>query len=133
MLKAIKHYWWLLFFSAYWTAVQWGEKRNPRNTAIYHFTFLILLNLSGILQIGLLYNIKLSGLQFTVFCALPAFIIPYLAFKKGRTYHERFLEFYYLNNPTYRKSRMIRVIGSLTLSIAFNSGIAILRNVTHSL
>ncbi|WP_426669074.1 hypothetical protein ACPPVU_22980 [Mucilaginibacter sp. McL0603] len=129
ILKGIRHYWWYLYFSAYWSAYNWGEKNTPQSNAINLLYLITLLVLSGLLQIALLFGIKLSGMAFIAFCGLPALIIPYWSISKNKMYKERLREYDYLKAKEFNYKRNVYVISVLVFAIALNTSIAIIRNL----
>jgi len=132
MLKLIRNYIWYFYFCVYWSAYNWGEKRNPQDNATNSFRFIWMLFFSIALQIGLCFGYKLSGLLFFCVCAVPAFIIPNIIFSKKKIKFNR-NEFDFLRTEDYKGKRIIVIASVIAALIILNAGVAIYRNFTHSL
>jgi len=132
MLKVSRYYIWYFYFCVYWSAYNWGEKRNPQDNATNSFRFIWILLFSIVLQIGLCFGFKLSGLLFFFLCAVPAFIVPDIVFSKKKI-NFNYKEFDFLRTDGYKRKRIIVVVLVVAVLIILNAGVAIYRNVTHSL
>lgn len=115
----ITYAWWYLFFSAYWTAFNLGEKKAPEDNAVYIFNYWLGLNLFGIMQL-----IKFLGYTFSVIvlisiCVFPAIAIPYFSFKKENRYRKRIDEFNFLKDTCYAKKRYLLLIILSLWSVLF--------------
>jgi len=131
ILKKLNYYLWFLFFSIYWSSHNWGASR-PENNATNLISLILLLNLSALLQVLLYFGYSLSSLLFVMFCGVPAFIIPYLLFQRKEVLNSKLKEFKFLEAKEYNRKRIICVGRILVFSIAFNAGIAMIRNITNS-
>jgi len=132
MLKRINYYLWYLYFSVYWSSSNLGAKK-PESNAVGLFNLFVLLNFAAIFQILEFFGHKFSGIIFMFFCGVPAFLIPYLLFQRKHLFHSRFKEFEFLRAKEYKRKRIIAVISAIVFSILFCDGMAVLRNLTHSL
>lgn len=113
-LRRISYSWWFLFYSAYWTAYHLGEKEEPESNAIYYFNLLIGFHLFGIMQLVKYWVYDFSIPVLVSVCVLPALIIPYLSFRKGKRYKTKIDEFKFLKgNSNARKRYILLIILSL--------------------
>lgn len=118
-LKVLKYYWWFLFYSAYWTAYNLGEKDEPEGNAIYYFNLLIGFHFFGIVQLILFWGYDFTAEIGVGVCVLAALIIPYLAFRKGNRYKTKSEEFKFLKDASTAKMRHILLITQALWSIIF--------------
>jgi len=96
-------------------------------------SLVVLVNFSALLQIVLLLGLKrFSIIPFIVFCAVPAFLLPYWFIQTNKNYKQRFKDFEYLKANEFSRERNAFVIAIILVSIFFNAGIAIIRNITDS-
>ena len=127
--KILRYCIWYLYFSAYWTVFNWGEKTKPRNNASNFMSLTILINLSAIYQILVYFGYPVSILFVIFFCALPAFIIPYLLFQSDKVFNLKFKEFEFLRGNECKQKRIIVIFSIASFSIIFNTAVAIFRNL----
>ena len=132
MLKLIRHYMWYFYFCVYWSAYNWGEKKNPQSNATNLFGFIWIMIASIGLQVILCFGYRFPG--WTYFCipVLPAFILPSILFKERKINSNR-KEFDFLRTDKYKRKRRIVVASVIMVLILLNAGVAIYRNITNSL
>jgi hypothetical protein len=119
IFRRITYSWWYLFYSAYWTAFNLGEKEVPESNAIYFFNLLIGFHIFGVMQL-----LKFFGYDFPIvvlisICVIPALTIPYFSFKRGYRYKARMDEFKFLKGNNKSKTRHILLIALSLWSILF--------------
>lgn len=128
----INSFLWYFFFSAYWTAHELGEKRNPESNASYLLALNIGWNLFGMCQIGLYSGYKISNVLLIIFCLVPAIFIPYYMTKSKSRFQKKSAEFAYLRDQKLKRRRYILLIMLTLWSIGFVAGIAVLRNISRT-
>lgn len=119
LCRRIGFYWWYLFFSAYWTAFLFGERKEPENNASYLLNVLIGLNLFGVMEFVKYFGCNFSIATIITICVVPAIIIPYLSFKKGLKYKRKLKEFEFLKEDEYKRKRYAILVLTSTCSIVF--------------
>ena len=117
--RKIIYGWWYLFYSAYWTAFNLGEKEEPESNAIYYFNLLIGFHLFGIMQLAKFFGHNFSITVLISVCVLPALIIPYLSFKKGGRYKTQIEKFKFLKDANNAKMRHTLLIILSLWSVLF--------------
>jgi len=128
-MKRLNYFLWYFFFSAYWTAYELGEKRNPKSNASYLLSLNIGWNLFGLFQILLLFGYQKPTLLLIGLCLIPAVFIPYFLTNNKKEYLKKNEEFAYLKNIENKRARYILLISITLWSIAFVAIVAVLRNI----
>lgn len=106
----MNYYIWYLFYSAYWSAYELGEKDSPQGNANYLLTIILGVNLFTIFQLLSLFDIKLPIFYLVGICAgIPIFINRYYFLRKKR-FNEKFNDFKFLRTPTYKKRRYLLLV-----------------------
>jgi hypothetical protein len=126
-MKAIKYYIWYFYFCAYWSALKWGEKRNPQNNATGLFGVISIISASIFWQALAYFGYHLPEILFFCTCLLlPFFLVPFV-FKDQKVKSKR-KEFDFLKGDNHHKKRVIVVVLVLIFLIALNAGVALIRN-----
>jgi len=131
MLNRISFYLWYFFFSAYWSAHNWGATR-PESNASGLFSIIVLLIFSTISQIFLYWGFEGSALFFIISVVLPALIIPYLLFRKNNKHFRKINQFEFLKGKSYNRKRVVIVALTFLFALILNTGVAILRNLKNT-
>ncbi len=114
-LKRMNYYIWYLFFSAYWTAYELGEKDSPQENANYLLTLIFGVNLFTICQLFALFDIMLPIFYLISICAgIPIFANKYYFLRKRR-FRTKIDDFKHLKSQEYKKQRYI-LLSSVFLS-----------------
>jgi len=77
---------WYLYFSIYWSAFDWGEKKHPENNAINLVRWILFIALSALYQIFIYLGLPLSVISIICICGIPSLVIPYLLFIRIKRY-----------------------------------------------
>ena len=126
-LKRMNYYIWYLFYSAYWSAYELGEKDSPQGNANYLLTIIFGVNLFTICQLLSLFDIKLHIFYLVGICAgIPIFINRYYFLRKNR-FKEKFNDFKFLKTPAYKKRRYILLVFIVLCSVLLLALAGILR------
>ena len=128
-MRYIKYFLWYLFFSAYWTAYNLGEKIRPESNATNFIMFAIGLNLFALFEMALLFGYKFSGIILFLFCVLPAVLIPYLLFTQNKVFKSKIEQFRFLNTREYNRKRYILLISITVETGLLVFGLALVRNI----
>ncbi len=126
-MKKLNYGLWYLFFSAYWTAYNWGEKRNPQSNATNFISITIALNLFLPFNVYLLLGHKVPGLVLFTFCFLPGLILPYILFRRRKIYEIKIKQFEFLKQEDFKRRRFTVLLVVTFWSIASFIGIGVLR------
>jgi len=126
-LKRMNYYIWYLFYSAYWSANELGEKDSPEENANYLLTIIFGINLFTIFQLLSLFDIKLPILFLVGICTgTPIFINRYFFLRENR-FKEKFNEFKFLRTPAYKKLRYLLLVLIVLCSVLVLALVGILR------
>lgn len=126
-LKRMNYYIWYLFYSAYWSAYELGEKDSPQGNANYLLTIILGVNLFTIFQLLSLFDIKLPIFYLVGICAgIPIFINRYYFLRKKR-FKEKFNDFKFLRTLAYKKRRYLLLVFIVLCSVLLLALAGILR------
>ena len=116
-----------MFFSAYWTAYDWGESQKPQSNATNYISLTIALNLFFPFHICLLFGYKIPGIILFVFCFLPGLVLPYILFRRRNIFAIKFKQFEFLKQETFKRRRITILVFVTAWSIASFVGVGLLR------
>ena len=108
----------LFFFSAYWTAYELGEDKNPEINAEYLVGIIIFLNLYGCMD----FFIEFSLIQKNIMVLIMFLIVQlsiYLIFIYKRRYINYYEDFLFLKMAKYKKNRRRSLVGIAIFTLAF--------------
>ena len=104
MIKKIQYYYYYLFYNAYWTSFDIGEKTVPRQNAVYYMSLLELFLLGsisfGLYSIGVPININISVAVGVAIILL----LNHFALSKAK-FNDYFNKYKFISKKT-RKQRM---------------------------
>jgi len=118
----IKHFYWKIFFSAYWLAFDLGEKKTPESNATGFVEITSILNIFGIIFIvnfldgGNLPYIKLY-IALSVFFSFS--FNKLIIYSKKLGYKKHLKSFEYLSKPDFNKTRNKTVFCILIFTVLF--------------
>jgi hypothetical protein len=106
-LKRMNYYIWYIFYSAYWSAYELGEKDSPQGNANYLLTIIFGVQLFTICQFLSLFDINFPIFFLVGICVgIPIFINRYYFLRKKR-FKEKFNDFKFLRTPAFKKRRYL--------------------------
>ncbi len=118
MIKKIKYYYYYLFYNAYWTSFDIGEKTVPRQNAVYYMSLLELFLIGsisfGLYSIGVPININISvAVGVTIIL-----ILNHFALSKDK-FNDYYNKYKFISKKT-RKQRMWLFFTIIALAGALN-------------
>ena len=116
------YYLYYIFFSAYWTAFEFGEKEMPEDNAAYLLSFVIFLNFTGVFNIITYLGFKYSNsFIYILFFLFLSYLISYILFQKNKRFSMVKPKFEFLKFSKYRKKRYLTIVCIVVWCIIFNT------------
>ncbi len=98
-----------IFFSAYWLAYYFGNKKDPENNAEYLLSILLSLNFFGCLQLLKLKGISVNAIFIGVIFLLSYFLVHRVFLDKER-FKNNLKRFSFLKEKQFANKRLVLIV-----------------------